>query len=177
MSILNIIQKITKSWLKSKQSTSITPNFIEEPLLSIELVPSSCWFSNVRSEVSKKEWDIIRKASYKKAGYRCEICSGSGLNQGFNHPVECHEIWHYDDKKKIQKLEGFISLCPMCHKCKHIGLAMKRGELDVVFPHMMTVNNMTVEEVEDYIDQQFAQWRERSKHQWTLDIDIIQQKK
>ncbi len=67
--------------------------------LSVELVPSSSWANNVRSLVSKKEWDSIRKKSYQDANYRCEICHGVGRK----HPVECHEIWEYNDASGVRK--------------------------------------------------------------------------
>lgn len=41
--------------------------------LTIELVPSTAWYSNVRSNVTQAEWDVLRKECYKKAGYVCEI--------------------------------------------------------------------------------------------------------
>ena len=76
--------------------------------LTIELVPSTSWFNNVRSQVSAQEWDIIRHIVYAKANNICEICGGKGNK----HAVECHEIWEYDDKEHIQKLIGMIALCP-----------------------------------------------------------------
>jgi len=70
-------------------------NLLPSKLLTVELVPSSSWFSNVRSNVSKKTWDFLRKSTYKKANHRCEICGG----RGDKWPVECHEVWDYDDQK------------------------------------------------------------------------------
>jgi hypothetical protein len=46
--------------------------------LTIELVPKTSWYSNVRSNVSKDEWDKIKKKCYIKANYKCEICNGIG---------------------------------------------------------------------------------------------------
>lgn len=40
-------------------------------------------------------------------------------------PVECHEVWDYDDDRKIQRLERRVALCPACHEVKHAGLASK----------------------------------------------------
>ena len=57
--------------------------------LTIELVPQTCWFSNVRSEVSAADWDRLRKLTSNAAGGRCEVCGGRGPRW----PVECHEIW------------------------------------------------------------------------------------
>ena len=36
-------------------------------LLDLDLVPQSCWFSNVRSEVTKQQWDKIRHEAYMEA--------------------------------------------------------------------------------------------------------------
>lgn len=110
-----------------------------EPKLTVEIIPSKSWYNNVRSNVSEKKWDIIRKKCYKEAGYKCEICGDNGLNQGQQHRVECHEIWNYDNKTKIQKLVGFISLCPLCHKVKHFGLAQISGDGEIAFHQLMKI--------------------------------------
>lgn len=141
--------------------------------LTIELVPKTCWYSNVRSNVSKKEWDIIRKKCYDKADNKCEICGDVGTNQGIRHKVECHEIWNYKDQTKEQVLEGFVSLCPICHKTKHVGLAQINGETEIVIKQLMKVNNMSRHEAEKYITDAFTVWRERSRFNWTLDISYI----
>jgi hypothetical protein len=143
--------------------------------LTIELVPKTCWYSNVRSNVTKTEWDIIRKKSYELANNQCEICGDVGKNQGVNHNVECHEIWEYDDLNKIQKLIGLISLCPYCHKTKHAGLSQMNGEENIVINQLIKVNNITRKDAIDYINDSFTIWRERSKHEWTLDISVLNQ--
>ena len=135
--------------------------------LTIELVPQSAFFKNVRSEVSKDEWDIIRREAYKKAGYKCQICGGAGKQ----HPVECHEIWEY--KNGIQKLIDFIAICPNCHQVKHIGLSQMRGLEENCVKHLMKVNNMSEKQVITYIENCFAIWRERSEQDWKLDISLL----
>jgi hypothetical protein len=76
--------------------------------LTVELVPSTCWYTNVRSNVSKAVWDRLRRRVAAEAGKRCEICGGRGRRW----PVECHEVWHYDDATKVQRLERLVALCP-----------------------------------------------------------------
>ena len=46
---------------------------MKKPILTIELVPSTSHYTNVRTILPKKEWDRLRKESYKKANYKCEI--------------------------------------------------------------------------------------------------------
>lgn len=143
--------------------------------LTIELVPKTCWYSNVRSNVTNSEWDIIRKKSYNIANNKCEICFDIGKNQGVNHNVECHEIWQYDDINHIQKLIGLISLCPNCHKCKHPGLAQMKGEEEIVITQLMKVNKMARNEALNYINESFLIWDNRSKHNWTIDISYLEE--
>jgi hypothetical protein len=142
--------------------------------LTIELVPRTAWYTNVRSNVSKDEWDRLRRKSYALANNVCEICGDTGKSQGYKHNVECHEIWDYDDANKAQTLTGLISLCPYCHKCKHPGLAQINGELNIVINQLMKVNNISKDDAEKLIDEAFNLWRERSKHEWKLDISYIE---
>lgn len=137
--------------------------------LTIELVPKTAWYSNVRSNVSKTDWDIIRNKCYKNADYKCEVCGGIGDK----HPVECHEIWEYNDETKTQTLIGLIALCPKCHKVKHTGLAYKNNQQDIVIKQLMKVNNMTKDKALDYIEESFAIWNKRSMYQWNLDISYL----
>ena len=143
--------------------------------LTIELVPISSWYSNVRSAVSKEVWDIIRKKCYKLADNVCEICGDTGFNQDTNHRVECHEIFDYDDEKHIQKLVGFIALCPYCHLCKHTGFAQIKGKQNIVAKQLIKVNSMSEEELEEYYISVYKQWRKRSEHSWKVDVSYIQE--
>ncbi len=138
-------------------------------LLTVELVPSTCWFSNVRDHVSKPTWDKLRKATYKQANYRCEVCGG----RGHKHPVECHEIWDYDDQKYIQTLEGLTALCPSCHQVKHIGLAGLKGQGQKAEAHLAQVNGWSSEQTDAYLETVWETWHKRSRHDWSLNLDWL----
>lgn len=135
--------------------------------LTIELIPSTAWFKNIRSYVKQSEWDKIRKYVYKQSGYKCDICGG----KGHKHPVECHEIWDFKDG--IIELKGLTSLCPSCHQVKHIGLAFKNGRLDYAKKHLMKVNKISSQEADDYIFKSFEIFEERSNQDWILNLDMI----
>lgn len=137
--------------------------------LTIELVPSTCFYTNVRSEVSKDEWDVLRRKCYADADYKCEICGGVGPK----HPVEAHEVWEYDDKNKVQKLLRLIALCPKCHMCKHWGLSQIRNKEGICIKHMMQVNGWSKEDVKLYVEASFEKWMQRSQHDWELDISWL----
>jgi len=144
-----------------------------QPKLSIELVPRTAFYSNVRSEVPKEKWDRIRRRCYQQANNRCQICSSIGTKQGFNYKVECHEIWLYDETSQMQKLKGFIALCPLCHTVKHFGLAQVRGKADMAMRHLGKVNNWTMEQVREYINECWTMWKWRNNIDWKLDVSYM----
>jgi len=135
--------------------------------LSIELVPRSAWFRNLRSMIPTVEWDKLRKDTYSRVGYRCEICGGKGSK----HPVECHEKWEYDDKRHVAKLVGLYGICPSCHECKHIGMAQVKGRLRQAKEHLAKVNGISDQKASDLVREAFRVWSERSEHEWTVDIE------
>lgn len=137
--------------------------------LTIELVPRTSWYSNVRSHVSEAEWDRLRKPVYQRAGSRCEICGGRGPA----HPVECHEVWEYDDEARIQRLTGLIALCPACHGVKHLGRAHVKGRGDDAIEQLMRVNGWTASRAEDYVDLVLDIWKLRSQVPWRLDLSWL----
>lgn len=134
------------------------------PKLNIELVPAKAWFVNLRSILTPKRWDIIRKTSYRIANYKCEICGGKGNK----HPVECHEIWEYNDSKHTQTLMGVMALCPACHQVKHFGLSELKGKKEACLAHLAKINGWKVREAEDYVEKCFALWEKRSQHEWQI---------
>ena len=145
-------------------------DFVMRSLLTIELVPRTSWYKNVRSNVSREEWDRLRKIIFSRAGHRCEICGGRGARW----PVECHEIFVYNDEEHIQKLAGLLALCPACHEVKHIGLAGLRGKGNLAKAHLAKVNNWSIEDAELYIEGCFEVWHRRSSHQWKLDLSYLE---
>lgn len=138
------------------------------PKLHTELVPKTCFFTNVRSQVSQDSWNWLRKQTYKQANHKCECCEAKGR-------MEAHEIWHYDDKNNIQKLHGLICLCNMCHLTMHLGFAEIKGKLPQVTKHLAKVNGWSIEETRVYIESVFEVWFMRSKKHWKLDLTFLDQ--
>jgi hypothetical protein len=140
-------------------------------LLTVELVPRTSWFRNVRSHVSADDWARLKRMVAGQAGHRCEICGGRGPRW----PVECHEIFSYDDARRVQRLERLIALCPACHEVKHIGLAGVRGRRRAATEHLARVNNWSRSDAELYLEACFEQWYRRSLHEWKLDLSLLAQ--
>ncbi len=137
--------------------------------LTIELVPSTCWHRNLRKQMSQSAWEKIRYQVYTQYGNRCGICHAEGR-------LHCHEIWEYDDTHHIQRLQGFIALCPMCDHVKHIGFAeglAADGKLDMqlVIDHFLKVNQCSMEEYEAHAKDAWETWSIRSNEfGWTTDL-------
>ena len=125
--------------------------------------------NNVRTVLSRDQWDFLRKQVYAAAYHTCQICGGVGSK----HPVECHEVWNYDDKKGIQKLTGMIALCPACHRVKHFGLARLRGKEAETTKHFCRVNGIKPAQARLHIQRAFLEWEKRSQQKWTLDLSIL----
>ena len=135
-------------------------------ILYVDMVPQSCFFQSVRSELTDAEWKLLKTSSYKRAGYCCEICGGKGPA----HPVECHERWAFDESTGVQSLTALESLCPDCHTSTHMGLAQIRGIEQEAIAHMMKVNSWDMATTRTHIDEAFFLWAMRSKRKWGVDM-------
>ena len=144
-----------------------------QPKLTVELIPTTCHYSNVRTTVKAKDWDKIRFLSYASAEHKCEICNEKGKQQGFKHDLECHEIWEYDDEQHIQKLIGIISLCPKCHLVKHIGRAIAMGRERICELQLCKVNEWTRQDIDKHLSEAYTLHLERSQHEWILDLSLL----
>jgi hypothetical protein len=111
-------------------------------------------------------WDKIRKEQYKSEEYRCGICKCEARGK-----LDCHEIWEFDDVNRIQRLQGFIALCKLCHAVKHFGrIAMLDENVRrQVEEHFMRVNECDLKTCKTHGDQAMALWVERSSHEWSFD--------
>ena len=143
---------------------------MDELKLSIELIPEKNWHNTVRAVVSKQTWDRIKRQTFKRAKYQCEICGG----QGSQWPVECHEIWSFTTDGR-QVLQGMIALCPACHGVKHFGYSISQGRETWVMRHLMEINGLSRTQAESYVAQSFQIWRERSAQSWKVEMPWLDQ--
>ena len=147
--------------------------------LTIELVPSTVWFSSIYQIYKRNnqlnKWRKIKKELFEKEGRKCWICGAE------NTRLETHEFWEYDDKNHIQKLVAIHHLCSMCHKIKHIGFwcytedgrrQLKKEGLsrEDLINHFCRVNNCSREDFEKQEMEAFKIWKERSKYGWKQDF-------
>ncbi len=140
------------------------------PYLTVELVPRSCFFSNLRSNLRGRDWKALRQACIEAAGHRCEICGRDDRYRA----LECHEIWDYNDEACVQSLTGLISLCRDCHRVKHMALARHMGWHEQAERHFMRVNGWDARRTRDYLAAVFALFEWRSALDWQLDITWLE---
>ncbi|MGH2515229.1 MAG: HNH endonuclease [Ktedonobacterales bacterium] len=136
--------------------------------LTIELVPSTCWYANLRDVLAPAAWAALRRQVFVESGNTCAICGARGR-------LHCHEVWSYDDVAHIQKLCGFLALCPLCHHVKHIGLAgllASRGALSYarVIEHFLRVNSCDRAAFQRHYQEAMETWRSRSRYEWITDL-------
>lgn len=136
--------------------------------LTIELVPGTCWYANLRNVLTPKVWDTLRQEVFAESGHRCALCGARGR-------LHCHEVWNYDDASHVQTLRGFLALCPQCHSVKHIGLAgilASRGgaSFERVIAHFLRVNGCDRATFRQHYREAMETWRLRSRYEWTTDL-------
>lgn len=136
-------------------------------LLFVDLIPSSCWFTNVRYCVDPLDWDRLRRKVYSRADNRCECCGSS------QDGLEAHERWNYDEKKKVQKLVRLVALCRECHQTTHFGLAQIKGKAEVAANHLHRMRGFNAAELSRHIGDAFELYHDRCQYTWDLDLSLI----
>lgn len=136
--------------------------------LNFELVPDSCWYSNLRSILSPAQWDIVRRDAYARAKGKCMIC-GAPTSR-----LEAHEKWSYDEDNRVQKLETVVAICKSCHEVIHIGRTSLIGNEERACAHFMKVNGCTYAEYRKALGEANGAHRRRNAvPEWKLDISWL----
>lgn len=80
-----------------------------------DMIPKPLSNKGLSKVLPKSHWNKICAPIYIEHKDTCAICGAVPESPN----LHCHEIWSYDDKSQIQKLEGFTVLCRPCHDVKH----------------------------------------------------------
>jgi hypothetical protein len=141
--------------------------------LFVDLVPSSCWFTNVRSCVNRRDWDRLRHMVYRRAGNKCEAC-GAERDPAAGRWLEAHERWKYHDAMRVQRLARIICLCTFCHEATHFFFTAEiRGRRDRALQQLMHVNGWSVDSAEQHVDAAYSDWERRSLTCWSLNLSVL----
>ena len=139
-----------------------------EEKLTFELVPDGCWYSNLRSILSKAQWDFLRADAKERSNYRCAIC-------GKKTPMlEAHERWTYDEENKTQIFTDIIAVCKDCHSVIHIGRTSLCGDIKRAEDHYMKVNKATYSEYCHALGKANETHKRLNKiDEWKLDLTYL----
>ncbi|MEO2506701.1 hypothetical protein ABHA01_02815 [Clostridium paraputrificum] len=136
--------------------------------LEIELIPRTCWNSNIRTRVKKSDWDKIRKAVYQKENMYCHIC-GKKCNS-----LDAHEVWEYDEINHIQKLTNIIGICKACHNTIHYGRAQQIGYEKEARNQFLKVNECEIIDLEKELIKVKEDYNRRSQiTDWNQDLSFV----
>lgn len=136
--------------------------------LEFELVPDSVWGSNLRSILSKAQWDVVRKEAYARANGRCMICGRPAKR------LEAHEKWSYDEKNAVQKLEDVVALCHACHETVHIGRTQLMGREAEAAAHFCKVNGCNYAAYRKALGKATEDHLRRNRiAEWKLDLSYL----
>lgn len=154
-----------EEWLPRKWQYRGSPPV---PVLLPDMLPTSTWEANLRTELSESEWNRLRRFCYQAAGNTCIACGSRGEPH-----VEAHESWRFDEDTGIQSLRGLMCLCPTCHKAKHLGFAQRMGILNQVYARLKWLNDWDDAQLNAQL--QLAQERQESlsKRTWRLDLSFL----
>lgn len=140
--------------------------------LFVDLIPSTCWFTNVRTCVSQKDWERLRRMITRRAGRTCEAC-GAGEGRAVRRWLEAHERWAYDERTGVQALRRLICLCSSCHLVTHFGHANVTGRTEEAFAHLCSVTGMDQHQAWAHVRAAEELWIARSRRVWELDLSVL----
>lgn len=140
--------------------------------LFVDLVPESCWFTNVRSCLSVTDWERLRRPILARAGNCCEIC-GDPEDRAARRWLDVHERWSYDEHTGVQTLRRLLAVCQPCHEVTHFGLANVRGRTAEAFAHLRRVTGMDHDQAVAHVQEAEQVWMRRSSRVWELDLSML----
>ncbi|KAB8198697.1 DNA primase [Lysobacter maris] len=139
--------------------------------LAVDLTPTTCWYTNVRSCVEPDDWKRISLGVKLRAGRKCELC-GTAANREQDIHLEAHERFDYVDGTQV--LKRLVCACSRCHHAIHYGRAEALNEEQAAREHLRQVNGWGEVTLDQHLREANALWKQRSGRQWELDLSIIE---
>ena len=136
--------------------------------LNFEFIPDGTWHYNLRSILSKKQWDYIRNDAKERTSGRCAICGRK------NCRLEGHEQWDYDLDNGVQILKDVISICHDCHSVIHFNRTSLKGDVERAENHYMKVNNCSYADLrKDLGEANVKHQKLNTVSEWKLDLSWL----
>lgn len=147
-----------EQWLPRSARRTVVPHVVD-------LIPSSSWCASLANMLTGSSWKVLRDVAAARAG-ACEECGAMGV------PLECHEIWSYDEAAGVQTLRELRAVCGPCHETHHLGLASVRGRYAQAMLRLAALNRLMPSEIAEYETEVFARFDRRSAIAWSLDLSL-----
>jgi hypothetical protein len=142
----------------------------EKIKLCPQLVPAPLWgVSAYRLLKNGTKWKSIRSDRIAAAQERCEVC-GNKPSPLHGNPLTCHEVWDYDDKKKIATLVGLRVHCSDCDAAVHIGRTAQYGGAEAAVAQIAKVNKVSKEDAVGMVVEAMSLWKARSAKKWRVTV-------
>ena len=164
------VDKLTERWERFETEIELhaEDRTYGDSDLYIDLVPTSCWNSNVRTYFSQAEWTKIRKYVCERSSFSCECCNDK------SEKLEVHERWDFNEDTQTQKLVRLVALCNICHLATHMGYAGVVGMGKEAKEHLKKIRNFTDEEFKSHHLEASTIYQKRSKMTWKLDLSFFE---
>ena len=143
---------------------------MDKLILDFELIPTGAWNFNLRTQLPKKAWDLLRQIAYQKADYKCSICKCNAKR------LEAHEVWDFNKYTKVQKLVDIKALCHNCHSVVHINRTILIGQEDRAIKHFKKVNKVDYSAFITALKTANEKNQELSTiDEWSLDLSYLKE--
>ena len=143
--------------------------------LTIDFVPTACWFTSAHKCVHPRDWRRLHQHLCERVNNCCEYC---GINPGI--PLEIHEKWSYTGR--VQKLVRFVALCRLCHIATDVGYTVTRKDEDCINSldriatardQFIKVRHFTVADIWMHLDEALKLKWARNLITWTPDLSLL----
>ena len=136
--------------------------------LSFGIIPDGCWKVNLHELLPESAWNFIKKDVKSHAAGKCEIC-GKNTDR-----LDAHEVWSFDEKRCVQKLENIIAVCRDCHDSIHINRSYLVGRGEKAEDNYMKVNGVSYAEMKADLKAANEKNTERNAvSEWKLNLSYL----
>lgn len=129
------------------------------------LIPKPLWGVNAHNLLEGQCWQNIRRNTFLRSDYCCVICQRK-------KPLECHEVFKFDDEKGVAVLLRLEGRCEDCHACNHLGRLKKVNPKGFkrALAYIGFVNQITPQVVIRIVGEAFDVHKSRTRP-WEMKVD------
>ncbi|CAL5219776.1 g1679 [Coccomyxa viridis] len=140
--------------------------------LTVDAIPENVLpYANLSNLLSKEDWDNLCRTTARAANYRCQI--SGGCNPDSQNPVQCQEVWAFDDDRAEMRLVGLQAVCSEIYLAKRLLRQLDDNTRQTAMWTLQALNDWTIMEAEAYLQYIDGIARDRSRKPWTVDLSWL----